>query len=149
MNKQVKSHWKLAWRAFKTALKVTLSIPYRMHKAALFQMHVTNKIERQREAFSLFSTGDIKLPAHKSPAVIYLEFLDRQMQNAFTLKEKEVLLQIQKKYLRIFGISKYDLDNGYFQAPLSLPRRGAGRRTEFIEVVKSKREIGSEVKERN
>jgi hypothetical protein len=114
MNKQVKSHWKLAWCTFKTALKVTFSVPYRIHKANLFQLLVTGKIERQREAFAMFSNNDVPLPMHKSTAVIYLEFLDSQIKNVVTLKEKELLQQAQKKYLQIFGISKNDLDNGYF-----------------------------------
>ncbi len=114
MNKQVKSHWKLAWRAFMTALKVTFSVPYRIHKANIFQLLVTGKIERQREAFVMLSFDDVQLPKHKSAAVVYLEFLDCLIKNAVTLKEKKLLQQVQKKYLKIFGISKNDLDNGCF-----------------------------------
>lgn len=53
MNRQVKSHWKLAYRSFITALKVTFSIPYRTYKANIYCMSIYGKLERQRELLSM------------------------------------------------------------------------------------------------
>ena len=53
MNQQIKSHWRLAYRTFIQALKVTFSIPYRSYKANLYSMVIYGKLERQRELFSL------------------------------------------------------------------------------------------------
>jgi len=55
MNTQVKSHWRLVWRTFKKAIKVTIGIFFQMLRANLYSMKVFRHLERQRELFSLIS----------------------------------------------------------------------------------------------
>lgn len=53
MNKQISSHWRLAWRTFKKAIKVTFSVFAQMMRANLYSMKVFRHLERQRELFAL------------------------------------------------------------------------------------------------
>ena len=114
MNKQIKSHWRLAFRTFKTALKVTFSLPYRVHKASLYDLLVMPKIDRQREGLQTLDIDSFTLPHQKFPAVTYLKFLDKLILESTSTTERNQLQRIEKEFIKTYGISKDDLDNGYF-----------------------------------
>lgn len=59
MNQQIKSHWRLTYRIFIQALKVTFSVPYRNYKANLYSMVIYGKLERQRELFSMLPNDEL------------------------------------------------------------------------------------------
>lgn len=115
MNTQIVSHWKLAYKTFKTAVKVTLSIFPRMNRANFYDLKVDRKLETQRDAFKILKIDEIKFPKHKSPAITLIEYIDGQIKLATTLREKELLQGVMKKYLKVYGVSKADLDGGYFE----------------------------------
>jgi hypothetical protein len=58
--KQIKSHWKLAYRTFKKAIKVTISTLFQVLRANLYSMKVFRHLERQRELFSLIPEEENK-----------------------------------------------------------------------------------------
>ncbi len=58
MNKQVSSHWRLVWKAFKKDLEVTVSLIGRSLRANLYIQKVYRHLERQRELFAMIPDNE-------------------------------------------------------------------------------------------
>lgn len=57
MNKAVKTHWKLAWRAFGKAVKVTLQTFFAMLRAKRYLLKVEDDIAKRRALFATLQIG--------------------------------------------------------------------------------------------
>lgn len=60
----VKTHWKLAFRAFKKAVKVTAQTLFAMHRAKRYLCKIEDNLAKKRVLFAMLNTdADIKKKA--------------------------------------------------------------------------------------
>lgn len=58
MNQQIKSHWRLAWRSFKLAIKVTLNTIAEDRRARRHQLKIAPDLRSQKDFFAQIDVSD-------------------------------------------------------------------------------------------
>lgn len=60
--KQIRSHWRLAWRSFLQALSATIQIPLSMYKANRYSTQKFNYLRDQREYYERLESQILSSP---------------------------------------------------------------------------------------